>query len=54
MTRSPSDRTTAYDRQNVEAAEIILRDVQAHGGEAGGLAIWARAVLRRVREERAA
>jgi hypothetical protein len=45
--------TTVYDATNREAAEIILGNVAKYGGETAGVVVWARAVLRRLKDERA-
>jgi hypothetical protein len=33
-----------YDAPNLQAARIILADVERYGGEGAGLVVWARAV----------
>ncbi len=43
-----------HDKQNLQAAEIILTNVEKYGGEGAGVVLWARACLRRLREEKAA
>jgi hypothetical protein len=47
-------RAESYERENIEAAQIILRDVDRHGGETAGLVIWARLTLAHASERRAA
>jgi hypothetical protein len=37
-----------FERQNRQSAEIILADVERHGGEQSGSVQWARAVLKRL------
>jgi hypothetical protein len=37
-----------YDRQNAEAAEVILKDITKYGGEGSGAVQWASLVLRRL------
>jgi hypothetical protein len=54
--RKPKSRamfTNTYDKQNLQAAEIILTNIEKYGGEGAGLVLWARAFLRRIREEKA-
>ncbi len=41
------ERVARFERENIEAARIILRDVNRYGGESAGLVIWARMVTRR-------
>lgn len=44
LTKSQIARMEGYDRDNREAAAIILRDIKKYGGE-GSLAVrWARAI----------
>ena len=55
--RKPKSRaifTNQYDKQNLQAAEIILTNVETYGGQGAGVVLWARACLRRLREEKAA
>jgi hypothetical protein len=47
-------RVESYERENVEAARIILSDISRHGGETAGLVIWARLTLAHASERRAA
>ena len=56
-TRKPKSRlllTNPYDKQNLQVAEIILTNVEKYGGDGAGVVLWARACLRRLREEKAA
>ena len=39
----PKRRT--FETQNREAAELILEDVEGHGGETSALVIWARSII---------
>jgi hypothetical protein len=39
------ERQAAFDRQNLEAARVILRDAARYGGEAAALVQWARLVV---------
>jgi hypothetical protein len=48
------ERVLRFEQQNVECAEIFLRDIARHGGEGAGLVIWARMALTRAAERRAA
>jgi hypothetical protein len=41
--------TAKFDAQNRRAAEIVLADVQTHGGESAALVVWARAVVERLK-----
>jgi hypothetical protein len=48
------ERAQRFERKNLEAAAIIASDPERHGGEGSGLLIWARRVLARRQERRAA
>lgn len=41
-------RGRAFDAQNLAAAEVVLRDPDAHGGDDALIVRWARAVERRL------
>lgn len=47
------DRVERFDRENLQAARIILCDVDRYGGNDSGLVRWARMALARA-ERRAA
>jgi hypothetical protein len=47
-------RVEKFQQGNIEAARIILRDVDRFGGETAGLVRWARRTLARHAERRAA
>jgi hypothetical protein len=48
-TRRPSlSRRASHDASNSEAAEIILADVEKHGGPGGIAVLWARRFVARV------
>jgi hypothetical protein len=48
------DRVRRFERENIEAAEIILRNVGRYGGEGAGVVLWARLVLSHDVEQRRA
>lgn len=48
------DRVRHFERENIEAAEIILRNIGRDGGEGAGVVLWARLVLSRDAERRRA
>lgn len=52
--KSGSILRNPYDKQNLQAAEIILTNVEKYGGEGAGVVLWAHSCLRRLREEKAA
>ena len=52
--KSGSVLRNPYDKQNLQVAEIVLTNVEKYGGEGAGVVLWARACLRRLREEKAA
>lgn len=43
-----------FDRQNAEAARLILANTDRYGGESAGLVMWARAVRSRLATSRGA
>ena len=40
-----SRRAAAYEQQNREAAEVLLQNIDHHGGESAAIIQWARTVL---------
>jgi hypothetical protein len=48
------ERVQRFERENIEAARIILRNVGHYGGEGAGLVRWALLTLERHGRRRAA
>jgi hypothetical protein len=47
------ERVEKFQQQNIEAARIILRNVDRYGGEGAGLVRWARLTLARAERQAA-